>query len=345
MRLSRRLALLSLAFVPYAFGAPPQDRVQTDRLRADVASLPERRAIRGGEEDQAGLAETADLLEAALAEMGYEVREQAVPWAPSRDSEVRTSRNLWVDIEGKTTPEEVLLIAAHYDAVVGSPGADDNGTGVAAVLELARVLRGEEMDRTVRLMFTTAEEVGLVGARRYVAEYVERSPAEGEERIVGMISLDMLGYFSDEPGSQQLPEALPRALRITDTGNFIGMAAILPHAAFHVPLAEAMMDSAPGLKVISTGIIPFPLPDMARSDHAPFWAKGVPAVLLSDTANFRNPHYHQSSDTIETLDFERFTLVVRGVAGAVHTLAGPVGEENGDEVGEEAQTEAETVSP
>jgi len=343
MKLSRLAALVALLVAPVAPAAPPQDRVETERLRAGVASLPERRAIRGDEENLAGLAEASELLEQSLVGLDYEVHEQAVEWALLRGDEVRRSRNLWVDIEGRSAAHEVILIAAHYDAVPGSPGADDNATGVAAVLELARVLRDEEMDRTVRLMFTTAEEVGLVGARRYVAEYVKRSPEPGEERIVGMISLDMLGYFSDEPGSQRAPSGLPKSLLPTDKGDFIGMLALLPHASFHVPLAEAMMETSPGLRVISTGIMPFPLPDMARSDHAPFWAAGVPAVLLSDTANFRNPHYHQATDTIETIDFERFTSVVRGLAGAVHRLAGPVGE--GAE-GEAAPAgDAQTVAP
>ncbi|MEZ6243749.1 MAG: M20/M25/M40 family metallo-hydrolase [Phycisphaerales bacterium] len=326
MRARHCFALLALTLAPCTFGAQPQDRVETERLRSSIAALPVHRAIRGDEEDLAGLAEASEILEKTLAEMGYEVHEQAVEWKPFGTGEPRQSRNLWVDIEGRGTPREVILVAAHYDAVVGSPGADDNGTGVAAVLELARVLRDEAMDKTVRLMLTTAEEVGLVGSRRYVAQYVKRSPAKGEERIVGMISLDMLGYFSDEPGSQKAPTGLPKTLLPTDQGNFIGMLAILPHASFHVPLAEAMMESAPGLKVISTGLMPIPLPDMARSDHAPFWGKGVPAVLLSDTADFRNPHYHWSTDTIETIDFERYTQVVRGLAGAVHRLAGPVGE-------------------
>lgn len=343
MNTSRLAALVALLVAPVALAAPPQERVETDRLRVSVASLPERRAIRGGEEDLAGLAEASELLEKSLAELGYGVHEQPVEWALFRGDGVRESRNLWVDVEGRTAPREVILIAAHYDAVPGSPGADDNATGVAAVLELARVLRDEPMERTVRLMFTTAEEVGLVGARRYVAEYVKRSPEPGEEKIIGMISLDMLGYFSDEPGSQQAPSGLPKSLLPTDKGDFIGMLALLPHASFHVPLAEAMMETSPGLRVISTGIMPFPLPDMARSDHAPFWAAGVPAVLLSDTANFRNPHYHEATGTIGTIDFERFTQVVRGLAGAVHRLAGPVGEGAEDEpapVGE-----PETVSP
>jgi hypothetical protein len=324
-------ALAPLLFAVLAHAAPPQVRIETDRLRGHIEALPADRSVSGDDEDAAGLREAAGYIEGRLRAFGYKIQDQEVVWGrrpgPGEDPDTTTSRNLWADLPGTTRPGEVIVLASHYDAVPGSPGADDNATGVAANLELARVLRGHPMERTVRFLFPTAEEVGMVGSRRYVAEHVVPAIDSGEETIFGMVSLEMLGYFSDEPGSQQVPAgALPGFIEIPTRGDFIAIVGILPHAHFHVPLGLAMMESAPGLEVLSTGLIPSPIGDMVRSDHSVFWAIGVPAVMLTDTSNFRNPHYHQATDTIETLDFDRFTLVVRGVAGAVHRLAGPVAE-------------------
>jgi len=325
------LLVIALAACPCHARQDLPGRVDPDRLHAHLERLPADRAIDGDEADLEGLAKTADLIEAELESLGYEVHEQRVDWAPrmrpAEGGEPKSvaSRNLWVDLPGTDLAEEVLILAAHFDAVDGSPGADDNGTGVAANLELARVLRDAPRRRTIRLLFPTAEEVGLVGAFRYAREIAKPAIDRGDERVIGMISLEMLGYFSDEPGSQSAPvQGLPDAIKVPDKGDFIAVVGILPHLAFHGPLVTAMQRAEPGLKIVSTGLIPAPTRHLSRSDHAAFWSIGVPAVMLTDTANFRNPHYHQSTDTIETLDFERFTTVVRAVAGAVHELAEPV---------------------
>lgn len=304
--------------------------ITAQTLRAHLESLPTDRSIRGDDADLEGLERTAGLIERALTELGCEVQTQPVIWAPrlrpEGDEPVRSveSRNIWVDLPGTDLPGEVLVIAAHYDAVDGTPGADDNGTGVAAALEIARVLKATPLRRTVRILFPTAEEVGLVGARRYADEIAAPAIERGDERIVGVISLEMLGYFSDEPGSQTAPvKGLPPAIRVPDKGDFIAVVGILPHLAFHGPLVTRMQQAEPDLNIVSTGLLPAPTRDLSRSDHAAFWAIGVPAVMLTDTANFRNPNYHQPTDTIETLDFDRLTMVANAVAGAVRALAEP----------------------
>ena len=322
-----RIIAVGLAmWLSAAAPAGPQDRVDTDRLMAALDRLPEKRAAWGGGEYLRGLEETADLIERELIGLGYEVQEQAFVWSRVRGDDPQTFRNLWVDLPGSTLPDEVLILGAHYDTVPGSPGADDNATGTAAALELARVLKNVRMERTVRIMFYSAEEAGLVGSRRYVEQIATPAVAAGEEIIHGMVSLEMLGYFSDEPGSQAAPAGLPAFVEIPDRGDFIAVVGLLPHIGFHLPFARAMMEAEPNLRVASTGLIPAATRDMYRSDHGSFWLAGIPAVMLTDTANFRNPHYHQPTDTIETIDRERFAMVVRAVAHATHQLCGPLPE-------------------
>lgn len=314
----------------------PSDLVEKDRLRAMLASLPHRRAINGSDEEFAALLKTADLLRDHLKGLGYEVHEQEVRWSlpmrPRTDGGqdanargvLRVSPNLWVDLPGTTRPEEVVIIGAHYDVVPGTPGADDNGSGTAAVMELARVLRDFPTERTIRLQFYTAEEVGLVGAFAYAEEIARPAIESGEETIVGMVSLDMIGYFSDEPGSQRYPAQLPEFLRMRDSADFIAAVAIAPHASFHVPFMQAMAESEPDLPQLSTGMLPVAIPDMRRSDHAAFWDLGVPAIQITDTSEFRYRHYHKPTDTIDQLDFDRLTQVVRALADATRHAAGPI---------------------
>mgnify|MGYP000672161404 CR=1 FL=1 len=207
------------------------------------------------------------------------------------------------------------------------------------------------MRRTVRLVLFNLEEVGLVGSRRYAMDLAQERlpiapddrPVEGtpeetvtapdgtperpSETIIGMASLEMLGYFSDQPGSQSSPiPPIKDVFEPPTVGDFIAIISTRGHAGFVQRLREAMSAAAPGLK---TGVVDFapdmPLtpPSLLRSDHAPFLALGIPGVMVTDTANFRNPHYHKPTDEPGTLDAERFALVVKGVAGAVWTIAEP----------------------
>jgi len=331
---------------PEAPRPTPAQAVDGARLMATLRELPTARAALGDEASRAGLVATEELLLTKLRALGYEPREQAIRWAlPARgwgrdDADAPAAegaeppppptqwRNIWVDLPGTDLAHEVLLLGAHFDAVPGSPGADDNGTGTAAALELARVLYGIKSRRTIRIAFFNLEEVGLIGATRYVASLtpppVEEGDAEAppQERIVGMVSMEMLGYFSDEPGSQKSPiPAIEGVFTPPTVGDTICIVGIAKHRAFSGSLDTAMRASAPALKTTLVDFLPVPVPDMLRSDHRPFLMAGIPAVMLTDTSNFRNPHYHLPSDTIDTLDPERFTLVVRALAGAAVTLA------------------------
>lgn len=334
-------------------GAParadePHERVSGARLMETLRSLPTARSVMGDEAHWQGLARTEALLKEGLEAMGHEVRVHEFEWTlPERmrrmvlrASEIEdspeatraaegqgrhTHRNLYVDIVGHALPREVFVVGAHYDAVPGSPGADDNGTGVAAVMELARVLKDTPMKRTVRLMFFTAEEAGCVGSNQYVSHWRTTQgelPEAERERIVGMVSLEMLGYFSDEPGSQKSPIAPIKGVFEPPTvGNTIVMVGIAPHRALTEGFEAGMLLGAPEMPVTRVDFSPVPLPDFMRSDHRGFLIAGIPAFMLTDTANFRNPHYHKATDTADTIDVSRFTLVVRGVARAVQRMA------------------------
>lgn len=324
--------------------ARPQDEVDQARLMATIRSLPVKRAPMPDEEHREGLRATRDLLVDALKALGVEPVPQGFTWtfplrrintpegtpgAEAAPEAAATYENIIVDLPGGDLRQEVLLVSAHFDAVPNSPGADDDGTGVAAILELARVLKDRPMRRTVRLVLFNLEEVGLVGANHYVSEWVKRSKeplAEGAERekIFGMISLEMLGYFSDAPDSQKSP--IPKVEGVFDpptVGDSICIIGIAKHQGFSGPLARGMKAAAPDLKLTIVDFLPIPVPDMTRSDHRPFLIAGLPGVMITDTANFRNPHYHKPTDTIETIDAARFTLVVKAVAGAVYQLAEP----------------------
>lgn len=311
---------------------PVQASVTGERLMAHIKALPTSRAAWGNDESKEGLRETEAQIVKKLTDMGYTPRLDPVDFLGSRSGDKDAApdapwNNIFVDIPGKTRPTEVLILAAHFDAVPGSPGADDNGSGVATVLEAARVLKDAPMQRTVRLIFFNLEEVGLVGSRAYV-ERIKPDLEAKKERIVGMASIDMIGYYSSEPNSQKSPIPAMGKFKPPTVGDFIGVAGILTHRHFSQALDKAMHAAEPGengVKTVVVDFLPIAPPDLLRSDHAPFLAAGVPAVIMSDTANFRSPHYHKATDTIETLDAERLAVGARSIIGAYHALAGPEG--------------------
>lgn len=342
-------ACLMLGAAPAGPQMPrPEAIIEQQPLMATLEAIPRRRAARGTIEEQQGLVATEDWLVQRLKALGYTPRMQDLTWNLKYQQEMEakagdtghaavettpelaahTWHNIIVDIPGTAVPEEVLILSAHFDAVPGAPGADDDGTGVAALLETARALRDHPMKRSVRLIFFNLEELGLYGSKQYVRTLKRESqPANQEspkDKIIGMVSLEMLGFFSDAPDSQKSPiPPIPGVFDPPTVGDFIGLVTISSAAPFCERFAGAMRAAAPGLKV---GVVDFPPiapPDFLRSDHGPFLFAGMPGVMLTDTSNFRNPNYHKPSDTVTTIEAARFTLVARGVAGAAYTIAEP----------------------
>lgn len=306
-----------------AYALPVSSSTIEDQLRA----LPVARVATSSRADSPGLEETEAILRESLAGYGYSPTLEPIDW-PSPENSAGWN-NVIAEIRGVETPEEIILVAAHFDTVQGSPGADDNASGVAGVLEVARRLSSpafaERSKRTVRFVLFNVEERGLYGSEEHAAMYAERRAQTGE-RIVGVINLEMIGYFSDEPGSQRSPiPRIPGVFEPPTVGDSIVLVANRDSSPFARDLDSLMRAGAPRLKTFLLDFVPGAgeaIPDVRRSDHAPFWDIGVPAVMVTDTSNFRNPHYHKSSDTIETLDLERMSMVVEGVEHAVRVMSG-----------------------
>jgi Zn-dependent M28 family amino/carboxypeptidase len=212
-----------------------------------------------------------------------------------------------------------LIVAAHYDTVRGSPGADDNASALAVLLETARCLRSVPLSREVRFIAFSLEEEDLLGSLAYVSSLKK----DGEE-IDGAIVLECVGYACATEGSQRKPPGVP--IVVPTVGDFLAIVGNTASAALVAAVEGAAKERVPDLKTVAL-MVPGNgelLPDARRSDHAAFWHYGYPAVMLTDTANFRNPNYHASTDTIETLDLGFMEKVARTVtATAIHLCAKP----------------------
>ncbi len=306
---------------PPVYAAP----ISTHSVEAQILALPTERVATLARAGSPGLQAAERDLVRKLSEYGYSPTLEPIPWP--EESDAAGWNNIIVEIPGNTRPDEVLLVCAHYDAVAGSPGADDNASGVAGVMEVARRLSSPafaaQTQRTVRFALFNVEEQGLDGSFEHARLAELRS---SEQRIVGVINLEMIGYFSDEPGSQRSPiPPIPGVFEPPTVGDSIVIIANQASSSFARELVMLLESGAPRLKTFTVDFVPGngeAMPDTRRSDHAPFWIIGVPAVMVTDTSNFRNPHYHKASDTLETLDLQRMTLVVQGVEHAVRVLSG-----------------------
>lgn len=210
-----------------------------------------------------------------------------------------------------------LLIGAHLDTVPGTPGADDNASGVAALLELSRVMAAQPVALPLEFVVFNLEELGMIGSAHYAAGL-----ARATHPIVGMLSLEMIG-FTESQGLQHYPWFLKG--RYPPMGNYVGLAANRASRRLLDAVADAMR-TVDGLPV-ETMVLPgkgWVFPESRLSDHSPFWDRGYPALLVTDTAFFRNPHYHQATDTVATLDLAFLTKVTQGLVATIEALASPL---------------------
>jgi hypothetical protein len=235
--------------------------------------------------------------------------------------------NVFAERQGTNKEAGAILVAAHYDTVFASPGADDNATGVAVALEVARLFGSRATPKTLQLALFDKEEAGLLGSKAFVSNKAHL------ENLDGVIVMDMVGYACHTAGCQKYPSGLPIAPP-SDKGDFLAVVGDTEH----LPLLKAFQNSQipPGesnLPPVLTLPVPFKgllTPDTLRSDHAPFWYQGIGAVLVTDTANLRTPHYHQPSDVPATIDRKFFTGAAQVVVNAVNLLlesAGDLGSE------------------
>jgi hypothetical protein len=237
---------------------------------------------------------------------------------PRRDSyEVRgqACHNIEAEIPG--TRPNVVLIGAHYDSVFGSPGANDNGSGVAALLALARRFAGKPAQQTLRFIaFVNEEPPYFLTEQMGSFVYAGRCKARGD-RISAMISLETIGYFSDAPHSQTYP-ALGLGVFYPTVGNFIGFVSNVHSRAL---LRRSIALFRKHAKIPSEGAaLPSFVPGVSWSDQWAFWQHGFPGIMITDTAPFRYPHYHSATDTPDKLDYDRFALVVSGMQKVIQEL-------------------------
>jgi aminopeptidase YwaD len=245
------------------------------------------------------------------------LRQQLGQWgqveAHTFDHQGRSHTNWILNLPGQEPHRPPILIGAHYDTIPGCPGADDNATGVAVLLELARAFALEQPRSPLRLVAFDLEEYGLIGSRRYAESIHQRG-----ESLRLMLCLEMLGYCCHQPHSQRYPPGLQYLY--PHQGNYIaqiGPFATLPDMVRLWWGFRSVGVRSQGLPIVRQGR---PVPDTRRSDHAPFWDLGYPAILITDTANLRNPHYHQPTDRLATLDLNFLTQVCQGLIEAVSRL-------------------------
>jgi hypothetical protein len=297
-----------------------------EELRADVQKL----AGEIGERNMwhyPQLNAAADFIESSFSRAGfhprrdsYELRGQA---CHNIEAEIPASQVAAVSPvrrslgEGGSPPQPTILIGAHYDSVFGSPGANDNGSGVAAMLALARRFAGRKTEHTLRFVaFVNEEPPYFLSGEMGSLVYAERCKARGD-KISAMISLETIGYFSDAPNSQTYPSP-GLGIFYPRVGNFIGFVANVHSRALLRRVIGLFREHA---KIPSQGAaLPSFVPGVSWSDQWSFWRNGYPGIMVTDTAPFRYPYYHSADDTPDKLDYDRFALVVSGMKKVIEGL-------------------------
>ena len=308
------------------------DAVSVERLRADVAALP---GPRGRLHAAEAMARADAFIIDGFRDAGWtvELRPFTLRDAAGNLDHGRYQRTVYPELHGVNVlavkageRPEAVLVGAHHDTVPGSPGADDNGAGVAALLELARVLAAARFRRSIVLAAPDMEEIGLLGTRALLPALLEERP------LRGAVILESIAYTSAAPGSQTVPQGMELLYRgqmaklrrrglagdftaLVYDGRSRPLARLLGEGLAHVAGPDAPLflrdpNDIPAIGRLLKRAVPA-VRNFARSDHAVLWATGIPAVLVTDTANFRNPNYHRPTDTPDTLDYERIAAIVR----------------------------------
>lgn len=286
------------------------DNMLTARLESHVRTLAENIGERNIYHPDA-LTEASAYIENVWQEQGYQVTPQTY------EVEGIPCSNLEVSHVGIKHPEQILLIGAHYDSVAGSPGANDNGSGVAVLLEMARLLKGMKTGSTVRFVAFVNEESPFFFREQMGSMVYARQARQRNDDIRLMISLEMLGYYSERPHSQRYPPLF--RFFYPDRANFIGFVSNLRSRRVLNRFSAAFRRHS---RFPAEHIATFSwIPGVAWSDHLAFWRQGYRAIMVTDTAFYRYPHYHAASDLPDELDYASMAAVTEGVARAVTTLA------------------------
>jgi hypothetical protein len=294
------------------------DQVDSNRIWDDLIAM---EGIRHRTTGLAQLENTQMMIEQNFIDHNLEVEIQELPITGY------VGKNIIGKYQGKGEAPDVYIIDGHYDSVASSPGADDNATAVAGVLEAVRVLSNYNFEHTIKFIGFDLEELDLNGSIAYVTNSVST-----QEPIKGVVNLEMIGYYDNTPYSQSFPtifqNAFPDAHVLLEAdsfrGNFIINAGTTAFTEFQDSFYSAAQDYVPELKVINliaTNFVDLPNQALLRSDHAPFWFFGRPAIMLTDGAEFRNPNYHTLNDVKETLNLNFMTNVVKASIATIANLA------------------------
>lgn len=218
--------------------------------------------------------------------------------------------------KSKASPNEVIIIGAHYDSVVGSPGADDNASAVAGLLELARFFSEMETDKTIKFIAFVNEEPPYFQGSQMGSRVYAKWAKKNKENIIAMISLEMIGYYNQNRKSQEYPLFL--GLIYPDTANFIGFVSNIGSKSLVDKLTRSFKEHSDF--PVETITAPSIVPGVDWSDHSSFWKYGYKAIMVTDTSFYRYNHYHAQSDTYEKLDYESMAEVVYGLHKAIEEL-------------------------
>jgi aminopeptidase YwaD len=286
-------------------GVPMEDLISIENLKTHLRNL---HFDRNPYDHSAELEQAAQYILLEFSKTGLEAWEDILQW------EGRSYKNIVAEKRGTTYPEKMIILGAHYDTVPGSPGADDNASAIAVLLEVARNIQKVPLEATVRLVAFSLEEYGFVGSAHYAREARRRG-----DRIAGMISLEMVGFTHPKQNYPLYvnPKSYP------SVGDFVGIIGNERSKGLLEKVLRSFKTSVPRLPleyllVPGNGEL---MEEATLSDHSSFWDEGFPALMVTDTAFLRNPNYHLSSDTMETLDFEFMRKVAIGTYDSIIDLA------------------------
>ncbi|MCU0710479.1 MAG: M28 family peptidase [Pirellula sp.] len=248
--------------------------------------------------------------------MGYEVTRECF------DALGKEATNLIVEKPGTSRSDEIIVVGAHYDTVFSTPGADDNASAVAVMLEVSRLLKDSVSKRTIRFVAFACEEPPYFNLDCMGSQHHARQSRLRNDNIVGMLCLEMVGYYVTEPNSQNIPPLIPKLLRrfFPTRGDFLAAVGNLASWRLCLGFRRGFKKGARSMPLFSI-CLPERIREIRLSDNSSFWDQNYPALMLTDTSFLRNPHYHRSTDTPETLDYARMTQVTFGVASAVQHLS------------------------
>jgi hypothetical protein len=279
-------------------------------LRQDVQKIAIRIGIRN-EIYYENLNSARTFLASELTQLGYQVKQQEYK------IKGKSYYNLEVERLGTEKPNEIILIGGHYDSALHSPGANDNGTGAAATLELARIFAKRSTKRTIRFVEFVNEEPPFFQTENMGSLVYAKQMGQRKEKVVAMLSLETMGYFSDTEGSQKYP--FPIGLFYPNQGNFIAFIGNLNSGDL---VRRSIRSFRRHTQFPSEGAV---LPDWVAgigwSDQWSFWEQGYPGIMITDTAPYRYPYYHSKDDTPDKINFDKFARVVSGLSEVISDLA------------------------